>query len=202
MLRKRNKNDLVRDTCAWCGQAAEPHQKFKKCTGCKLARYCGPVCQRTHWFDSTEGHKTPCKRVAESKCFSESLDAEQRMCVKIQDRLWRLEGYTRGPCLLPSGECTITSGHEMGPVKVVVDLDDGTTRTMIITDEPGIRPVTLTLVTFNEFNRGCKKIKFKTQADCARWHASRAELSERCHASIRGFVETLLSKFNGDFIWE
>ena len=103
---------------------------------------------------------------------------------------------------MPSGECTITSGHEKGPVKVVVDLDDGTTRTLIITDEPGIRPVTMTFLTSLCDNGKRKKIKFKTQADCARWHASSAELSERCHASIRGFVEALLSKFNEEFNWE
>jgi len=149
------------------------------------------VCQREHWRDIFDGHKTTCSRVSKAN-FLKKPDLEAYMCNEIQDRLWRLEGHTKPPDLLPSGECTITSGHQEGPVKVVVDFIDGTTRTLVITDEPGIRPVSMTLT--EEDPRRRKKYQFQTQADMARWSMG--------NMNLRWFVTALLNKFNEDFIWE
>ena len=221
MFRKYNTGLLVPRACAWCGQLTEPDKKFLQCAGCKLARYCSPVCQRDHWRDIFDGHKITCNRASKAK-FYKKPDAEADICKKIQDRLWRLQGHTKLPGLLPSGECTITSGHQKGPVKVVVDFVDGTARTLVITDEPGIRPVTVTLTM--EDPRRHKKYRFQTQADCARWSMGNALLVQDAlgwskgrslvhgqsgrltrglsEMNIRCFVTALLNKFNEDLIWE
>ena len=46
--------------CAWCGVAPGT---LVKCQGCKIARYCGPVCQALHWKDKVQGHKQLCRAV-------------------------------------------------------------------------------------------------------------------------------------------
>eukprot|EP00984_Skeletonema_dohrnii_P027298 scaffold16833_cov80-Skeletonema_dohrnii-CCMP3373.AAC.2 len=46
--------------CASCGIAANDDVKLKKCTACKLVRYCGVKCQREH----RPQHKRECKKRA------------------------------------------------------------------------------------------------------------------------------------------
>jgi hypothetical protein len=50
----------VRLHCAWCGVAAG---KLVKCSGCKIARYCGARCQKFHWKGSVHCHKHRCRDV-------------------------------------------------------------------------------------------------------------------------------------------
>ena len=46
--------------CAWCGVAAGT---LVKCQGCKIARYCGSVCQKLHWKNDVHSHKQLCRHV-------------------------------------------------------------------------------------------------------------------------------------------
>ena len=47
--------------CVWCGVAAAG--KLVKCSGCKIARYCGERCQKIHWKDFVHCHKYRCRDV-------------------------------------------------------------------------------------------------------------------------------------------
>ena len=47
----------IKVTCAWCGSKKEDGGTFKKCMGCKLARYCSQKCQIRHW---NAAHRNKC----------------------------------------------------------------------------------------------------------------------------------------------
>lgn len=50
------------DVCASCGKVEVDDIKLKKCTACKLVKYCSVACQKDHW----KQHKRACrKRTAE-----------------------------------------------------------------------------------------------------------------------------------------
>lgn len=58
-----------------CAQRYMPHggQKRKKCSVCKVARYCSEACQRAHW---KAGHKRECKDIAAR--LTELLEARRK----------------------------------------------------------------------------------------------------------------------------
>ena len=66
------------DVCKHCGKTGAD---MKTCTGCKLAKYCGPVCQRANW---KAGHKKTCIGKAVPGDESTQLDAGQR-CEDAED---------------------------------------------------------------------------------------------------------------------
>jgi hypothetical protein len=45
--------------CAMCGKHTPPEQKRLFCSQCKIAVYCGPVCQKKHW---DEAHRAVCTK--------------------------------------------------------------------------------------------------------------------------------------------
>jgi hypothetical protein len=47
-------------TCAACGSSSAGDAHFKQCAQCKAVRYCGKLCQRTHW----PVHKLICVQLA------------------------------------------------------------------------------------------------------------------------------------------
>jgi len=46
--------------CGKCGKEAE---NMKKCSACKMIRYCSPECQKGDW----KAHKKSCKKAAEKE---------------------------------------------------------------------------------------------------------------------------------------
>ena len=46
--------------CAACGVSPSGNTKLLTCSGCHVARYCSPACQRSHW----KVHKPDCKAAA------------------------------------------------------------------------------------------------------------------------------------------
>ena len=46
--------------CAACGASPSSNTKLLTCSGCHVARYCSPACQRSHW----KVHKPDCKAAA------------------------------------------------------------------------------------------------------------------------------------------
>ena len=46
--------------CAACGVSPSGNAKLLTCSGCHVARYCNPACQRSHW----KVHKPGCKAAA------------------------------------------------------------------------------------------------------------------------------------------
>ncbi|KAJ3088117.1 hypothetical protein HK102_009559 [Quaeritorhiza haematococci] len=49
--------DMVKGDLQFCSWCANPSVKLKKCTGCRIARYCNVSCQRKDW----KQHKSQCK---------------------------------------------------------------------------------------------------------------------------------------------
>ncbi|XP_060582578.1 ankyrin repeat and MYND domain-containing protein 2-like [Ruditapes philippinarum] len=58
------------EECSTCG---EPNA-IKKCSACKMAHYCTPVCQKMHWFT----HKKICKQLFEEYKRIEKAKEEQK----------------------------------------------------------------------------------------------------------------------------
>lgn len=54
----RPEASLARFECAACGSVGAT----KRCSGCKVTRYCSPECQDRHW--KTGGHKKDCKKLS------------------------------------------------------------------------------------------------------------------------------------------
>ena len=54
------KNDGGNETCAHCGKHGSDTVKLKKCTACRLVKYCGVDCQKAH----RKQHKKACKQRA------------------------------------------------------------------------------------------------------------------------------------------
>ena len=52
--------ELAAEVCASCGKVEVDDIKLKKCTACKLVKYCGVACQKEHWSQ----HKRACKKRA------------------------------------------------------------------------------------------------------------------------------------------
>ncbi|KAJ3088116.1 hypothetical protein HK102_009558 [Quaeritorhiza haematococci] len=49
--------DTVKDDLQFCSWCANPSVKLKKCSGCRIARYCNVSCLKNHW----KQHKPECK---------------------------------------------------------------------------------------------------------------------------------------------
>jgi hypothetical protein len=63
-IRQQNREGRsIMPCCAWCGKY-QP-QKRLLCGHCKIAVYCGPVCQKKHWDDA---HRTECGKVLVCAC--------------------------------------------------------------------------------------------------------------------------------------
>jgi len=59
MIQALNPNTVTARTCWSCFKKEEKGSVLLRCTGCRLALYCNPQCQRNQW----KAHKTLCKQV-------------------------------------------------------------------------------------------------------------------------------------------
>mmetsp|Transcript_3109 Transcript_3109/g.5025 ORF Transcript_3109/g.5025 Transcript_3109/m.5025 type:complete len:343 (-) Transcript_3109:363-1391(-) len=72
--------------CAYCKKKERSIGEFKKCSGCKDVRYCGPDCQKGHWKEG--GHKQVCgKKLSESNSFEVMVLSADNEIYPICDRI-------------------------------------------------------------------------------------------------------------------
>ena len=138
-----------------------------------------------HWKAERDSHKPWCVKVQKAHGPNAKGVAKMYLMEAVQHRMFRLKKkhfYVTRPGLAPSGECTLIEGAITGPVKVKVGLEDGTTKTLVLTANPGVRPVHAV------FGNGESRL-FRTQADCARWlHSLGKAHLQAINFSFRDFV--------------
>ena len=205
--RRRFVSDVVTQNCAGCGLAksAAGGKKFRKCTGCKMARYCSIECQRAHWMAEVHCHKETCKGVYDRQVLGSDGDmerlqkqvkehAEKDVEEAITARLAHVGGHRfNRPGVAPSGDCRVVECPVRGPVRVYVDLDDGSSATLSFKDTRCPRAVRLIAMVDDDGNASEPHEKsFRTQADAFRW-------LHEVEADIRTYVQLMLKSPDQNF---
>lgn len=92
------------DQAASCATCGEPKAE-KRCSACKSAQYCGPPCQKLHWFT----HRKQCARLAKEY---DAMQKEETREHAQRERSAEEPG--------PRGECATLDGRDAGtPVQSV-----------------------------------------------------------------------------------
>ena len=170
-----------------------------------MARYCSIECQRAHWDAEVHCHKETCKGVYDRQVLGSDGDterlqklakeyAEKAVAEAITARLAHVGGrrFNR-PGLRKSGDCMVVECPASGPVRVYVDLDNGTSATLGFRDTRCPRAVRLVVVVDDYGNASEPYLKaFRTPAHAFRW-------LQEVKADIRPYVKLFLESPDFNF---
>ena len=70
---------IPKKICAGCGRVCSA---LRRCTGCRVARYCNHVCLETHWYS---GHSVYCKHMKYTRELM--AKAMERVTQEVEERL-------------------------------------------------------------------------------------------------------------------